>query len=190
MNKLIAAGFALMLMATSCDETSTPRPYGHPRIDLPGTEYTEYSFGEDGPYSFEINKDAIWENDKRGNYWGNISYPSIRAKVQITYKKVEDNLPELLNEAHELAYNHTVRADGITAEPYHNKEHHVHGLVYKLRGDAATATQFFVTDSTDNFIRGVVYFYSSPNADSLKPVNTFMANEVAHLIESTEWKNK
>jgi hypothetical protein len=40
-----------------------------------------------------------------------------------------------------------------------------------MQGNAASSTQFYVTDSTTHFLRGVLYFYSAPNADSLKPVN-------------------
>jgi hypothetical protein len=49
--------------------------------------------------------------------------------------------------------------------------------------------QFFVTDSTNHFLRGVLYYYASPNADSLKPVNEFMLGEMQHLMESLRWQN-
>lgn len=178
------------LMLTACGENESPRPYGYPRIDLPAKEYKVAEVDPGCPYSFEMNKHAVWEMDMRGECWGNVVYPSLRAKVQLTYKPVKDNLQDLLEEAHGLAYNHTVKADGIQEQLYENRDQKVYGLMYSLRGDAATATQFFVTDSTDNFLRGVVYFYASPNADSLRPANAFMADEVMRMIETTTWNNK
>jgi hypothetical protein len=57
-----------------------------------------------------------------------------------------------------------------------------------MKGEIATSTQFFMTDSADHYLRGVVYFYSQPNPDSLKPVDDFIADEVIQLIESLQWK--
>lgn len=178
------------LILASCAENESPRPYGYPRIDLPAKEYKVAEVDPECPYSFEMNENAVWEMDMRGQCWGNVVYPTLRAKVQLTYKPIENNLQDLLEEAHGLAYNHTVKADGIQESLYENSENRVYGLMYRLRGDAATATQFFLTDSTDHFLRGVVYFYASPNADSLRPANVFMADEVMRMIETTKWNNK
>lgn len=180
----------LSLLVIACEDSGTPLPYAYPRIDVPSKEYSEWNDSSDCPYTFEINQHAQWQDEPRGYCWGNIVYPDIRAKVQLTYKPVEGNIERLLNEARELAYTHTVKADGIGEQLYQNDSTKVYGLLYRMRGEAATTTQFFVTDSTDHFLRGVVYFASSPNADSLKPVNEYMAEEVIHLMETTKWKNK
>lgn len=180
----------LIITAMACKNESTPRPYAYPRIDIPSQEYVNPHLDSIYPYNFELNTEANWETENGGYAWINVVYPSIRSKVQLTYKPVEDNLNILLEEAHHLAYNHTVRADGIRESQYINPKNGTYGLLYRLKGDAATSTQFFVTDSTDHFIRGVVYFYSSPNADSLAPVNAFMAEEVMHMMETIQWNNK
>lgn len=188
MNKWILSLISILSL-TGCQDESTPRPFGYMRIDLPSKKYE--SLAIDCPYTFEVNKNAEWVPSNRGYCWGDVSYPSIQAQIQLTYKEVdEENLAELLNEAHELAYKHTVRADGIQDQVFKNEDDRVFGLLYRMKGQAATTTQFFLTDSTNHFLRGVVYFYANPNPDSLKPVDAFMANEVTKLIESTRWKNK
>jgi len=68
-------------------------------------------------------------------------------------------------------------------------EERVFGLFYRLKGNAATSTQFFATDSSKHFLRGVLYFYAVPNADSLRPADRYMANEILHLINTLEWQN-
>ncbi len=181
---------ALVFLIASCDRGSTPLPYGYPRIDVPSTSYGLLSDNVDCPYSFEVNQNARWQDEPRGYCWGNVVYPTIGAKVQLTYKKVDDNLERLLQEAHELAYSHTVKADGISEQLFANDSTKVYGLLYRMRGDAATSTQFFITDSTNHFLRGVVYFAASPNADSLRPVSEYMANEVMHLMKTTKWNIK
>ncbi len=111
--------------------------------------------------------------------------------MQFTYKPIanEEQLHTILNEAQNLAYKHATNAEGIGEREYIDQGKKVYGLMYNMQGNAASSTQFFVTDSTHHFLRGVLYFYSVPNADSLKPVNNFMFNEMVHIIESLEWKN-
>jgi gliding motility-associated lipoprotein GldD len=63
----------------------------------------------------------------------------------------------------------------------------VYGILYDIKGDAASNTQFFLTDSTHNFIRGALYFEVHPNKDSLAPVLEFINKDLVHLIETFEW---
>lgn len=177
----------VLLAIVSCGEGEfTPKPRGYFRINLPAKEYS--ALNRSLPYNFELNKEAQWISKPYN--WGDVYYPKLKARLQITYKPVtEQNLEKLLNDSRSLAYEHTVKADGIGERVYSNAEQKVHGILYSLEGDAATSTQFFVTDSTDHFLRGVLYFYASPNADSLRPVNKFMMDETIHLIETLQWQN-
>lgn len=182
--------FIFLLFMMSCGEEASPRPYAYPRIPLPEKTYSESELDSTLPYHFEINTNATWKPVNQSEGWIDIDYPSILAKIQLTYKPVEDNLMELTEEAHGLAYNHTVRADGIVPDAYMNKENNTFGILYRFKGNAATTTQFFLTDSTSHFLRGVVYFYAPPNADSLRPASNFMAEEVKHIMRTATWNNK
>ena len=174
------------LFLGACEGDYTPKPKGYFRIDMPSAEYQE--FNTDCPFHFDFNKVASLKD--KGRCWYDIKYPRLEATLQLTYRQVtEDNLDTLLYEGHELAYKHTVKADGIDEKLYIDEQKRVYGLLYQLKGDAATSMQFFMTDSTDHFLRGVLYYYSSPNADSLKPVNDFMRGEMIRMIESLEWEN-
>lgn len=62
------------------------------------------------------------------------------------------------------------------------------GVFFNVGGNAATAKQFFVTDTTRNFLRGALYFDSAPNEDSLGIVNLFLQKDMAHLINTFRWK--
>ena len=61
-------------------------------------------------------------------------------------------------------------------------------MVYDLKGDVASAVQFFITDSTDSFPQRILYFNVRPNRDSLNPVIDFLREDIMHLIETTRWK--
>ena len=176
-----------LVFLTGCKEENTPKPRGYFRLDVPGTSYSRFT-PSGCPYSFDMNSAARWIDKSR--CWGDIYYPSIRARMQLTYKPVTpQNLDTLLRDGQELALKHQVKADGMQERLYENPGKSVYGILYRIQGDAATSTQFFVTDSVNHFLRGVLYFYAPPNADSLKPVNDFMYDETTRLIESLQWQN-
>lgn len=179
---LAALGFFI-----ACQEEYTPKPVGYFRIELPVKEYQQLD--TNCPFTFEYSKEANYIQKR--HCWADIKYPKIRATVQLTYKEVNDtNLRFLIDEGHRLAYEHTVRAAGIEENLIYDDTAKVFGLLYRLEGEAATTTQFFVTDSTQHFLRGVVYFYAAPNADSLQPVSDFMASEMLHLVNTLKWQDK
>ncbi|MBT6439384.1 MAG: gliding motility lipoprotein GldD, partial [Flavobacteriales bacterium] len=65
----------------------------------------------------------------------------------------------------------------------------VYGLVYFLEGNAASSMQFYLTDSTNHFLRGALYFNAKPNPDSIAPVQEFIRQDIVHFINSFKWKN-
>jgi gliding motility-associated lipoprotein GldD len=64
----------------------------------------------------------------------------------------------------------------------------VSGIFYDIGGDAASPTQFFVTDSAKHFLRGSLYFNAAPNSDSLAPVVKYIKEDMLHLLETVKWK--
>jgi gliding motility-associated lipoprotein GldD len=81
-----------------------------------------------------------------------------------------------------------VKAEGIEETPFIEREQKRFGMIYDLKGDVASAVQFYVTDSTTHFLRGSLYFNAAPNRDSLNPVIDFLREDIVHLIETTQWK--
>lgn len=189
-NKFLLVCLSCFLFACADEQKGTPKPLGYFRLTPPASTYQQLN--ADCPFTFEYNQKAVWQPiANRGVCWGDLYFKSIRARVQLTYKSVnnEKDLNQFLEDGRTMAYKHAVKADGIREQEFNFPQKQVHGILYSIAGDAATSTQFFATDSTNHFLRGVVYFYASPNADSLKPVNDFMQVEMKHLIESLEWQN-
>lgn len=178
---------SLLAAFTACEEDYQPKPQGYFRIGLPGTNYDTLS--SSCPYTFMVNTEAVFKPKKQ--CWADIYYPKLHATLQLTYKNLEEQKDpnQLFVEAQKLAYEHTVVAQGIGEKLYTDADNRVFGIYYEMQGNAASSAQFYVTDSTKNFLRGVLYFYSAPNADSLKPANAYMQNEMVKLIESIRWQN-
>ena len=110
------------------------------------------------------------------------------ANIYITYKPIKNNLPVFIEDVRTIAYKHSIKADDILEIPILKEENKVYGMLYDIKGNAASSVQFFVTDSTSNYLRGALYFSSQPREDSLAPVISFFREDMIHMIETLEWK--
>lgn len=184
--KQILFGLFALFLAVSCSQDPIPKPVGYFRIELPADTFTSFK-AESCPFSFDHHAFSLIKQ-KREKCWYDIVFPHLNSMIQLTYLPVEDdNLEKLLSDAHNLVFRHSVKADGIKEVLYINDLNNVFGILYKVHGNAATATQFYVTDSVNHFLRGVVYFNAVPNEDSLRPVNDYMHLQVQNIIESLKW---
>jgi gliding motility-associated lipoprotein GldD len=84
--------------------------------------------------------------------------------------------------------NHITKAEAINEQEFNDKGNKVYGVLYDLKGNTASAVQFYVTDSVTHYLRGSLYFSAEPDADSLAPVITFFREDIIHLIETLKWK--
>ena len=187
---LFAFPLLLLIFSLSCKQEYTPKPHGYFRIDF--QEKTYHRLDSAGlPYNFEIpDYSKIVADDERFSepYWVNLLVPKHNAELHISYKKVGNNLSKLLEDSHTLAYNHSIRADAINERIFVNPEKKVYGTIYMIDGNAASPLQFYLTDSTQNFLRGALYFREVPNIDSLQPVIDYLTPDIIRLIETTEWE--
>lgn len=179
----------IALNAAGCRKNSVPKPAGYFRIDLPAKEYI--SLPDKYPYSFEYPSYGVINELPGSNsepYWINIEFRAFKARIHISYKDVSNNLVRLTEDSHNLSYKHSVKADAIEERVWANDSTHVYGILYDVKGNAASALQFYMTDSTKHYLRGSLYFMSEPNEDSLKPVIDFFREDIIHLIETLSWK--
>lgn len=173
-----------LVVLSSCSQDYSPKPLGYFRI---GLDYSVYSMTENEcAYSFLANNQSQLIEGTL-DCWYDIYYPNHNATVYLTYKKLNNNLASVIEESHKLAYDHSVKSDGIVEKVYENKEGRVFGVLYHIHGNSASNLQFFVTDSSEHFLRGSLYFNSIPNSDSLQPVKDYIKEDLQVLMESLNW---
>jgi len=182
---------ALFLLLTfSCHEEYIPKPHGYFRISFQEKSYHNLDSSA-LPYRFDIPaySKVVPDNDRLAEpFWVNLIVPAHKAEVNISFKKVENNLAKLIEDSRTLAYKHSIKADAINERVFINPEKKVYGTIYMIDGNAASPLQFYLTDSSQNFLRGALYIREVPNIDSLRPVIDFLTPDVIRLIETTEWK--
>lgn len=180
----------------SCHTDTTPRPDAWPRIYFPEKKSDIVFDDSDCPFMFHlpdyysINRNVTFFNEKPDDpCWMNLQCKSLNATIYMSYKELNSGqtLEKLSEDAYRLTYKHSSMADYIEPQEIDNG-HGVYGLIYYVGGDAASNFQFFVTDTVQNFVRGALYFYARPNADSLKPEISFMITDIRDMLNSWRWK--
>jgi gliding motility-associated lipoprotein GldD len=180
----------VLAIFSSCkEENYTPKPYGYQRFTFKAKTYQKldnnYPYNFDYPTYTTIEKDKAYDTQP---YWINIVFPQLNGKIHLSYKNVNNNFSKLSEDAHKLAYKHAQMADAIKEKQFTNNQKDVYGLIYLIKGNTASPIQFFVTDSTKNFLRGSLYFNTHPNKDSLNPVIGYVYKDIIRLMESLEWR--
>ena len=183
---------AILLSLTSCAEEKDPipKPRGYFHIQFPDKEYKPSEI--DCPVNFDQPTNTVildQESKSLTNCFKNLYYPRYGATIYLSYFPVSDNLSEINLDMQDKVYEHRNMASGILESQYANIEKKVFGTTYELMGDAAVNYLFYLTDSTDNYFVGQLFFDCAPNYDSLQPVINHIKVDIEHLIETFEWKN-
>ena len=181
-----------IVLCISCGSDPIPKPKAFLRLDYPKPEYKEVK--ADLPFTFEKNNlaNSIREikvsRDKK-TLGIDITYPSIKGTVYLTYKKIDSTgLHLFLMDAQNMTQTHALKADAITKQPFANFENHVYGMLYEIDGNAASQSQFYVTDSIKHFLTGSLYFYVKPNYDSILPAADYIKKDIQHIMETIKWE--
>ncbi len=182
----------IVICCISCRNDPVPKPKAFLRLEYPAHKYVQIQ--QDLPFTFEKNifaKDVsnIKISNDQKSYSLDISYPSLKGTIYITYKEIiNKNLEPYLIDAQNITQKHSQRADEIVEQPYLNFENKVFGMFYEVGGNAASQSQFYVTDSINHFLTGSLYFYAKPNYDSILPAADYLKKDIQHIMETIRWK--
>ena len=101
---------------------------------------------------------------------------------------MEESLAKYVNFSNDKIDEHKLKATSILDQNIIRKDKKVFGTFFELKGDVATPFQFYLTDSTDRFVSGVVYLNSVPNYDSLRPTLEYLKVDLLQMLNTFEWK--
>lgn len=177
--------FLVLVLFFACESNVLPKPYGQLRLEYSKPTYKKTNF--DCPFEFEKSVYSKVEKRKE-NCWFTLSYPKMKARINITYLPIRGNFNELVKEAQKLVYEHSIRATSIETKSFQYIENKVYGNLYKLSGESASNLQFYVTDSTQHFVEANIYFQTRPKPDSLTPAIDYITNDVLRMIETFRWR--
>jgi len=182
----------IIISCFSCGNDPVPKPKAFLRLDYPAQQYVQIQ--SEFPFTFEKNMFAkdisnIKVSPDQKSYSLDISYPSLKGTIYITYKEIiNNNLEPYLIDAQNITQKHSQRADEIIEQPFLDPVNKVYGMLYEVGGNAASQSQFYLTDSINHFLTGSLYFYAKPNYDSILPAADYLKKDIQHIMETIRWK--
>lgn len=197
MMKTWVISIVILTFLSACSEEKpepVPKIRAYKRLDFSAypKNYTRFS---DSTLSFE-KPDYLTYIPKQktdSSLFFNLKSSGHKMDLYCTYYQTK-NIDSMILGSFELIETHFGKAGDLRDTEFLFPEHKVYGVGFEFVGNSATNYQFFVTDSVSHYLHGSMYFYASPNYDSLRPVIGFYKEDIEHLIQTLEWpdmpKNK
>lgn len=189
--------FLVIALFAGCrdDRASVPRPHAYPRVIFPTGNDVQFA-DTDCPFTFTFSDYARVE--KRTSFFGDVPATScwfdlavdqLNARIHFSYYPVsaEMDLDKLINDAFTIANKINQRSNYMDEIRVMNAQG-VGGLVMEFQGPAASPMHFYLTDSTHHFVKASLYYEAAVRPDSLAPVNAFMKDGIAAMINSFDWR--
>lgn len=182
---------ALSMISCGDDEMLVPKPPSFLRTNFPEHKYTKMRIVE--PYAYEISssylvRPVLYKTEL--THHQEINLVPLNGMLYLNYYPIpnHDTLVRYINLSNDKVDEHQIKADRINRKRFVFPEKKVYGTFFELEGNVATNFQFYLTDSTKNFIRGEVLMNCPPNYDSLRPSLEYLKQDLYHMIETFEWK--
>ena len=183
----------VLLVLSSClDDNPTPKPPTYLKIKLPAHSYHKETF--EAPFDFNISDLHTLKSPVKcdNHYCEQEIYMgrALNGSINLFYKKLEhkDSLPSLINFSNKEVDFHKIKANQIDFDQIIDRENRVYGTLFELKGDVATNFQFYLTDSSRNFLRGEVILNCVPNYDSLRNVLVYIKEDLNVMLNTFSWR--
>ncbi len=177
-----------------CDNPpQMPKPSTYLRLELLEPHYITLD-DKDYPFTFSYptyakieklnskNKDSKWFNIlfEKYNFVTNVSVISLHS---------DTSLRASINDCYTFLKKHEKISGGIVEQDYTNKEKNVYGTTFEIKGsDVVSPYQFFITDSTNYFVRFALNSNFVPNNDSCQVVIEQLKKDLNNIITTFEWR--
>ena len=106
MKRIFFTILSSLLLIGCGGDSSTPKPAGYFRIDLPAKEYQ--TLDKDCPFVFDYPTYSITKQNKNNPdqpCWFDVVFTNLNASIYLSYKPVDNNLNQYIEESRMLRFN-------------------------------------------------------------------------------------
>lgn len=176
----------MLILLVSCSEPNpVPKPPTYLELNLPERSYEAYT--DSCNYSFEKPSYFNVQPVKGSRCNRDIVFDQLNGTLHLSVIDMDTSLATYINYAIDKVGEHKIKATAIMDTSIIRQEDRVFGTFFELQGNVASPFQFYVTDSTDRFLSGVVYFNSRPNYDSILPTLNFVKQDLLKFMNTVDW---
>jgi hypothetical protein len=168
-SSVLSFGLCLLILLSACGEevVYTPKPRAYPKVVYPERAYQQFAeeycaFSFEYPKYASIQQDTAFFDERPVNAcWFDVYVPDFNARLHCSYIPIDrkNSFEKLRDDAFNMANEHIVKANAIDEIPIQNPNG-VSGFAFEFGGATATPFTFFLSDSTQHYLRGSLYFYT------------------------------
>lgn len=183
----------LLLFIGSCADAdvAVPKPRIYPKVEYPVRGYQSFN-SDDCGFTFQYPEygKILFKPDNNtppNTCFFDIVFPMYNASVYCSTFEIKDvsQYESLVSDSYEIVAQINKRSDYME-EFRLETPNGFGGILFQFSGPAASPIQFFLSDTSDLFFKGALYFNAETNADSLQPIVTFIKDDVLKLVETLE----
>lgn len=186
--------FCLSAFFFACsEEPPIPKPKTYLLLETTQPLYSLVD-EKDFPFTFQMPDygEIIRVNtDKKDNKWFNINFDKYGFEANVSYipLKADSSLAYMTNDCYTFLDRHKKFSSGIIEQQYNNAEQRVFGTVFEIKGsEVVSPYQFYLTDSTNHFLRLALHCKTAPNNDSLTTYIRRLKTDLDYMITTLRWK--
>jgi gliding motility-associated lipoprotein GldD len=189
--------FVLLLLSAfffACsEEPPIPKPKTYLLLETTQQLYSLVD-EKDFPFTFEMpdyGKIVRVNTDKKDNKWFNIYFDKYGFEANVSYipLNTDTSLAYMINDCYTFLDRHKKFSSGIIEQQYNNPEQRVYGTVFEIKGsEVVSPYQFYLTDSTNHFLRLALHCKTAPNNDSLTTYIRRLKTDIDYMITSLRWR--
>ena len=183
-------------LITACGNQGidNPKPRVFPKVHYPERGYVLFD-SENCPFTFEIPVYSIVDQDKHffGEdplhiCWFDVVIPIFDARIYFSYSPINSraDFDKYITDAYKIANQINQRSDFMDEIVISRGD--VGGIIMEFEGHAASPMHFLLTDTTQHFLKGALYFNTRVRPDSLAPVVEFLKEDIGRVLETFEWR--
>lgn len=172
-----------------------PKPRLYPKVQYPAKNYVAFdesycSFKFKRPNYSKVVQDKYFFGEKVDDpCWFDLKMDTLNAVLHCSYIPVNNrtHFDGLVKDAFRMVNEHNKKAEYREDQQIENQQG-VTGILFEVDGPVATPLQFFLSDTTEHFLRASLYFNAKVDPDSIAPIYNFIKEDVYKMISTFEWQ--
>ncbi len=175
--------FFIFFVLVSCDSPIIPKQSAFFAPEFRASSHNTFTT----KCNSSISKNKIARIEYLDNCNFNIVYDNLNAKIFFSYININNNFPDIIKVFDERIIENSANVTEFKISEYSDDQMLVYSRMFNYVGNAPSNVQFYLTDSTSNFLAGSLFFNTEPNYDSLLPYINYIKADVRKLIQNFNW---
>ena len=192
----IKLSLLLFVLVMSCKNRVDllPKPRAYPKVTYPVKSYETF-VAESCPFEFLKPTYASMVKDSSRRLqedlhpcWFDLFFEDFNGSIHCSYIPItpSNTLEDLISESFRVVDQVNKRSNYVEETVIAKED--VGGIYFSFEGPAASQAQFFLTDSSEHFFKGSLYFNAKVRPDSIAPIAAFIQEDIQKLIDSFNWQ--